>query len=69
MMPAFDPRPNGRTVEWRKPFWGKVPAAARPDTVHPVLVYADLLATGEARCMETAQLVYDEYLARLLPAA
>lgn len=56
-------------LEWRKPFWGHMPAAPRPDTVHPVLVYADLLATGDGRCIETAQIVYDTYLARLLPAA
>ena len=60
---------NGAVLEWRKPFWGTLPATARPDTVHPVLVYADLLATGDARCIETAQLIYDEHLARLLPAA
>lgn len=60
---------SDRVLEWRKPFWGNMPATTRPDTVHPVLVYADLLATGDARCIETAQLVYDEYLARLLPAA
>jgi hypothetical protein len=55
-------------VEVRQPFWGDVAAGdARPDTVPPVLVYADLLATGDARCIETAQLVYDRYLARLLP--
>ena len=60
---------DGRVLEWRKPFWGTMPAAAQPDAVHPVLVYADLLATGDARCIETAQLVYDEHLARLLPAA
>ena len=59
---------NGAVLEWRKPFWGALPATARPDTVHPVLVYADLLATGDARCIETAQMVYDEHLARLLPA-
>lgn len=62
-------QPDERTVEWRKPFWGRMPEATRLDTVHPVLVYADLLATGDARCIETAQRVYDEYLARLLPAA
>lgn len=60
---------DGRVLEWRKPFWGQMPAAALPGTVPPVLVYADLLATGDARCMETAKLVYDEHLARLLPAA
>ena len=59
---------NGAVLEWRKPFWGALPATARPDTVNPVLVYADLLATGDARCIETAQMVYDEHLARLLPA-
>jgi hypothetical protein len=57
-------------VEVRKPFWGKaLHAEARPDTVPPALVYADLLATGDGRCIETAQMVYDGYLARLLPAA
>ena len=59
---------DDRVLEWRKPFWGNMAATTRPDTVHPVLVYADLLATGDARCIETAQLVYDEYLVRLLPA-
>jgi hypothetical protein len=59
---------GGRVLEWRKPFWGNMATTTRPDIVHPVLVYADLLATGDARCIETAQLVYDEYLARLLPA-
>lgn len=57
-------------VEVRKPFWGKtLHAEALPETVPPALVYADLLATGEGRCIETAQMVYDGYLARLLPAA
>lgn len=58
-----------RVLEWRKPFWGHMPPAPHPDTVHPVLVYADLLATGDARCIETAQIVYDTHLARLLPTA
>lgn len=59
-----------RLVELRKPFWGAaLRAEARPDTVPPALVYADLLATGDARCIETADMVYDRYLARLLPAA
>lgn len=59
-----------RVVEVRKPFWGPVlNIAERADAVPPVLVYADLLATGDGRCMETAQMVYDQYLARLLPAA
>ena len=58
---------NCTMLEWRKPFWGALPATTRPGTVHPVLVYADLLATGDARCIETAKRVYDEHLAQLLP--
>ena len=59
-----------RLVELRKPFWGPgLQMEGRPNTVPPALVYADLLATGDGRCIETAQMVYDGYLARLLPAA
>ena len=60
---------NGTTLEWRKPFWGGLPVAVHPNAVPPVLVYADLLATGDARCIETAQMVYDQHLARFFPAA
>jgi hypothetical protein len=57
-------------LELRKPFWGKaLRLGERPHTVPPALVYADLLATGDGRCIETAQMVYDRYLARLFPAA
>ena len=60
---------NGAVLEWRKPFWGALPVVTHPNAVPPVLVYADLLATGDARCIETPKLVYDEQLARLHPAA
>lgn len=57
-------------VEVRKPFWGDtLRQEGRADTVPPALVYADLLATGDGRCIETAQMIYDGYLARLFPAA
>ncbi len=57
-------------LELRKPFWGKTLKADAAETiVPPVLVYADLLATGDARCIETARMIHDAYLARLLPAA
>lgn len=52
-----------RTLEWRKPFWGQLPAGPRPDAVPTVLVYADLLATGDGRCIETAHVLYEQYLA------
>lgn len=58
-----------RYVEERRPFWGALDIETpRTDVVPPVLVYADLLATGDGRCMETAQMVYERHLAQLLPA-
>jgi hypothetical protein len=63
---ATDPPP---VVEVRRSFWGDaVQADERPDTVPPALVYADLLAIGDGRCIESAKMIYDGYLARLLPA-
>jgi hypothetical protein len=32
------------------------------DVVPPLLVYADLITTGDRRCMETAQKIYDDLL-------
>ena len=52
-----------RTLEWRKPFWGQLPAGPLPGAAPPVLVYADLLATGDGRCIETAHVLYEQYLA------
>jgi hypothetical protein len=56
-------------VEVRKRFWTFPGDPAHANLVPPVLVYADLLATGDARCIETAQLVYDGYIARLFTEA
>lgn len=64
-----DPRQPHLYLELRTPFWGKtLKMDVEANTVPPVLVYADLLATGDGRCIETAQMVYDDYLARRLPA-
>ena len=57
-------------VELRRPFWGEArPGSGRPDVVPPALVYADLLATGNTRCIEAAQALYDSLLARRFPVA
>lgn len=57
-------------VELRKPFWGDVlSAGGLPQTVAPALVYADLLATGNRSCIEAAQALYDQHLARRFPPA
>lgn len=34
------------------------------DIVHPILIYADLVATGNARNRETAELIYEDYIAQ-----
>ena len=53
-------------IEIVKPFWGALDAAHRDDMVHPLLVYADLLATNDARNIETAGMIYEQELARLV---
>jgi len=53
-------------VEVRRKFWNFPTEADRTDVTPPVLIYADLLATGDGRCIETAKLVYDAHVARLL---
>ena len=35
---------------------------ANHDTVPPLLVYVDLMNTGDRRCIETAQKIYDAQL-------
>ena len=36
------------------------------DLVHPLLIYADLLATGDQRNMETAEMIYETELPRFV---
>lgn len=67
---AKDAEP-GRTavVEVRKRFW-KIPTApVLPGVVPPLLVYADLLATRDARCHETATMIRKDHVARFLDEA
>jgi hypothetical protein len=52
-------------VEILKPFWKFDHALAGHGIAPPLLVYADLMATGDARNIETAGIIYDKYLARL----
>ena len=52
-------------VELRHRFWPFGFEWNHPNLTPPVLIYADLLATGDARCIETAQQLYDRHLARL----
>ncbi len=43
-------------------FW-RFPPDKRTDTAPPLLIYAELLATGDPRAIETAQLIHERYLA------
>jgi hypothetical protein len=55
-------------VEIREHFWNfAMPDHA--DMVPPLLVYADLLATADDRNIETARMIYDDHLARLVETA
>lgn len=58
-----DPEGN---VEILQKFWGPFKEGRLEGTVHPVLVYADLLATGNQRNIETAKMIYEQYIVRLI---
>jgi hypothetical protein len=45
-------------------FWPAEIGVDEPGLAPTPLIYADLLAAGDARSIETAKLVYDDYLAR-----
>ena len=51
-------------VEVLEAFWPAEIAGEKPGLAPTPLIYADLLATGDTRRIETAKLIYDDYLAR-----
>ena len=52
------PDENGKVKVYKK-FWNDYNVGG--NTVDPILVYADLMNTGDGRCMETAKKLLDEY--------
>ena len=56
-----DPQGN---VEILERFWPPGRNFGQGDTVHSILVYADLAAIGEQRTMETARMIYEQHLDR-----
>lgn len=56
------------TVLIYRPFWpgptDKNAAEFRNGLVHPILAYADLVATGDTRNLEVARRLYDEHIAQ-----
>lgn len=53
-------------VELLERFWTPGEIWRHEDLVHPVLVYADLLATGDERNIETAKMIYEQHIVRLI---
>ena len=53
-------------VELLHRFWLPDTIVPHGETVHPILVYADLMATGKQRNIETARILYDEHIVQLL---
>jgi hypothetical protein len=53
--------PNGNT-ELLQAFWNLAEEPTHPDLVPPLLAYADLMATQDGRNLETARLLYEQYL-------
>jgi len=56
---------NGE-IEILKAFWGFEHNWPHRNVVHPLLIYADLLATGDARNIKTAGIIYEQELTRLI---
>jgi len=53
-------------VEILKKFWKPPEIWQHEDLVHPILIYADLLATGNERNIETAKMIYDQHIIQLI---
>lgn len=49
-------------IEILKTFWDVEGGFNRTDIVHPILIYADLIASGDPRNIETAQIIYEQEL-------
>jgi hypothetical protein len=50
-------------IEILKAFWYLEGEVNRTDMVNPILIYADLVASGDPRNIETAQIIYEQELA------
>lgn len=53
-------------VEILERFWKPAGKLEYEDLAHPILVYADLLATGNQRNIETAKMIYEQHIIRLI---
>lgn len=56
-------------IEILDAFWNFEDEKPMPETVHPLLVYADLIATLDPRNLEAAKLIHERYIAAVDPKA
>ena len=49
-------------IEILERFWPLENVVDEGDTVHPILIYADLVAIGDQRTMETARIIYEQHI-------
>jgi len=57
--------PHG-DVEFIRQFWNFEHNLVNGNVVHPLLVYADLIATADTRNLETAKMIYEQQLVGLI---
>jgi len=57
------PDPKGNVIVYER-FWKEMEPGK--NVVPPVIAYADLLATGKKRCIETAQKIYEQFIENTL---
>jgi len=53
-------------VEILNQFWDYDENVEYRDLVHPMLIYADLIATGNQRNIETAKIIYEKYIVQFI---
>lgn len=70
---ANNPKENvGGLVNVYRPFWPEKNNESnnypnfREDAVHPILIYADLIASADSRNLETARILYDSTIAEYI---
>jgi hypothetical protein len=59
-------RDQSGDVEILKRFWKPAKIRKYEDLAHPILIYADLLVTGNERNIETAKMIYDQHIVQLI---
>lgn len=62
------PDPNGKITLYQ-PFWGNTSVASimeGKNNVDPLIIYAQLIHSGDPRNIETAQIIYNEHIANKL---